>query len=87
MRESVAARRNMLQTFCTVTAVLPSRSGMGNSTDGFSGTSPVRRRISVDPSATDAGFDFNDAIAKNPITTIRTIRTAPVTRPSRNLPI
>jgi hypothetical protein len=87
MRESVAARRNMLQMFCTVTAVFPCRSGIGYSIGGLSGTSPERCKISVEPSATEGGFDLSEAIAKKPITATNTISTAPVSKPSRNLPI
>src|SRR4051812_6893205 len=41
----------------------------------------------VDPSAIEGAFVRSEATAKTPMTRIRTVRTAPISRPSRNLPM
>src|ERR1700722_4885105 len=68
IRESAAARRNIAQTFSTVTGVLGWRKGREKSTGGGSGGAPPRVRMSVDESSTAGGRERNDAIAKMPMT-------------------
>src|SRR5258708_2029004 len=84
---SPAADSSDLHSAVTVTAGGALLRKSGNSTGGFSGSSPDRCSTSTELSAITGGFSRNRSSEKKSRKIVRKTRITPVTNPSRNLTI